>query len=263
MCLLTHADVDWCRNSIQILFVDGSDTVRARMAAGLLEIVSSWNHLGRMVDQDRCGLYATPKEQLPASTTVALLSQSYSLKIMPYHFVQPCQRFEVEDLHRYDLVIALDTAVEGHILAAVSREAEEQHGSSYYKYLRGKVALFSDFFGWCSDEEVGKEDPTGARSLLPPSLVDQLCPRLEEARRLPDVMRPDLQSPEGMDEWHDMNSGLLLGCACESPSYHPERAVMFLDFFLKYLTSAAFAGLIRYLMDSFPDNLRGLHANDL
>lgn len=44
---------------VQILFVDRSDTVRARVAAGLLERVAEWNGYGRALYPSACGVEAT------------------------------------------------------------------------------------------------------------------------------------------------------------------------------------------------------------
>ncbi len=43
---------------VQILFVDRSDTVRARVAAGLLERVAEWNGYGRALYPSACGVEA-------------------------------------------------------------------------------------------------------------------------------------------------------------------------------------------------------------
>lgn len=43
---------------MQILFVDRSDTVRARVAAGLLERVAEWNGYGRALYPSACGVEA-------------------------------------------------------------------------------------------------------------------------------------------------------------------------------------------------------------
>mmetsp|Transcript_19040 Transcript_19040/g.53067 ORF Transcript_19040/g.53067 Transcript_19040/m.53067 type:complete len:324 (+) Transcript_19040:669-1640(+) len=217
-------DVDWSCKSIRVLFVDRSDTVRGRMATGLMDIVSEWNNFRGLIIHDRCGMDAEADEYLQLSTTAALLSRSYPLGISAEHFVGPCIRFEGIHLLAYDLIIAMDTDVETQLLLAARQEACGLQSSDYYRRLRGKIALLTDFFGWCSYEFVC---PQGPPSVLPQHLLDQLSPKIEEARRSPDVMRPDLSSPEGMDEWHDMNSSLLLGCA----------------------------SLMQYLMDGFPGQL--------
>ncbi len=43
---------------LQILFVDRSDTVRARVAAGLLERIAEWNGYGRALYPCACGVEA-------------------------------------------------------------------------------------------------------------------------------------------------------------------------------------------------------------
>ena len=44
----------------QVLFVDRSDTIRARSAAGLFEVVCHWNCMDMVLVQDRCGVDVEP-----------------------------------------------------------------------------------------------------------------------------------------------------------------------------------------------------------
>ena len=44
---------------LQILFVDRSDTVRARAATGLLERIAEWNGYGRALYPMACGVEAS------------------------------------------------------------------------------------------------------------------------------------------------------------------------------------------------------------
>ena len=44
--------------AVQILFVDRTDTVRARVAAGLLERIAEWNGYGRALYPYACGVEA-------------------------------------------------------------------------------------------------------------------------------------------------------------------------------------------------------------
>jgi hypothetical protein len=55
--------VDWRRYNQQILFVDGSDTIRGRLATGFLERTSEWNGAARILVAYHCGLHATPGTQ--------------------------------------------------------------------------------------------------------------------------------------------------------------------------------------------------------
>ena len=59
---------------LQILFVDRSDTVRARVAAGLLERIAEWNGYGRALYPLACGVDAAQ-----VSTDVATLCFSMIL----------------------------------------------------------------------------------------------------------------------------------------------------------------------------------------
>mmetsp|Transcript_35498 Transcript_35498/g.92223 ORF Transcript_35498/g.92223 Transcript_35498/m.92223 type:complete len:346 (-) Transcript_35498:199-1236(-) len=202
--------VDWGRYQLKVLFVDRSGTVRSRVAAGLMELIVGWNQFGASISAAHAGTHAETDAYLEPSTTVALLGRACPLGVSHEHFPRRSRQFTREDFYRYDLIVALDSDVHLTLLDDALREAQNDCTSDYYDYLRSKVGLLSDFFGWCSDDTIVAQ---GAASLLPLGLVEQLGPKVEDARGALDVMRPDLQSPEGMDEWQDMNSSLVLGCA--------------------------------------------------
>eukprot|EP00951_Prasinocladus_malaysianus_P034592 scaffold350031_cov44-Prasinocladus_malaysianus.AAC.1 len=178
------------------------------MAAGVLELVSKWTGKESYIHQEHCGLDAEPGAELSLDTCAALLGRANSLDVSYHHFIQSCQRFSSDDMKCYDLVVAMDTHVESRLLSANSLE------SGKYNVFRRKVVLFSDFFGWCNNAAV---EHTGHGSLLPERLVQQIRPALDQTRMAVDVMRPDLVTPQGMDEWQDMTASLLLGCASKCP----------------------------------------------
>lgn len=203
-------DVDWGRYRVQVLFVDRSGTVRSRVAAGLMELIAGWNMFGSSIHADHAGTHVEVDERLGICTTAALLGRAVPLGVSSQHFTHRSHKFERGDFHRYDLIVALDSDVHLTLLDAAMREAQYDCTSDYYDYLRSKVGLLSDFNDWCSDDALAAQ---GAAALLPQRLVEQLGPKIDDARAAQDVMRPDLQSPEGMDEWQEMNCSLVLGCA--------------------------------------------------
>ena len=83
---------------MQILFVDHSDTVRARVATGLFELVAEWNGFGRALYASACGVAAA--EGPDPATTVALMAQASRLGIRPKLFAQQPEQFVYEDFDR-------------------------------------------------------------------------------------------------------------------------------------------------------------------
>ena len=83
---------------MQILFVDRSDTVRARVATGLFELIAEWNGFGRALYASACGVAAA--EGPDPATTVALMAQASRLGIRPKLFAQQPEQFVYEDFDR-------------------------------------------------------------------------------------------------------------------------------------------------------------------
>jgi len=217
-------DVDWSRYNQQVLFVDRHDTVRARMAAGMLDIATNWNGMDLAVVLDRCGVDAEPSGYMDPSRAASLLSMAQASGVSSRHFTRQFQCFEVDDFYRYDVIIALDTGVLERLMSAAEEEAASALTPGYLQYFQSKTARLSDFSGWCSDAELTRE---GGTALLPRSLSGQLAPGLAEARGVVDIPRPDLSSPEAYAQWDAMKCSILLGNA----------------------------GLLQYLKDSWPKDM--------
>ncbi|PNW72915.1 hypothetical protein CHLRE_14g611484v5 [Chlamydomonas reinhardtii] len=101
--------VSWSRYHLQVLFVDQTDTVRGRLAAGLFERCAEWNGYGRALYPWSAGLApGGPRDIHAISKLTALMRGATSLEILPRYFTRPPEAFELEDLDRYDLVLALD-----------------------------------------------------------------------------------------------------------------------------------------------------------
>lgn len=204
------ADVDWARYNQQVLFVDSSDTVRARMAAGLMEIVANWNGWGMVLVTDRCGVDAQPGAYMDPSMAVSLLARAEPVGISTRHFTRALQVFEVDDLYRYDLIIALDAKTKATILEMAAQETQSAFTSRYQDYFHSKIAQLSDFNSWCSDEHLARQ---GGNALLPRKLSLELVPELSRVRSITDISRPDLMAAEGAMEWEAMQLSILLGVA--------------------------------------------------
>ena len=84
---------------MQILFVDHSDTVRARVATGLFELIAEWNGFGRALYPAACGVRTGDAPDL--ATTVALMAQASRLGIRAKLFAQHPEQFVYEDFDRH------------------------------------------------------------------------------------------------------------------------------------------------------------------
>jgi protein-tyrosine-phosphatase len=217
-------DVDWARYNQQVLFVDSSDTVRARMAAGIMEIVANWNGWGMVLVTDRCGVDALPGTYMDPSMAMALLGRAQPMGVSSRHFTRAVQVFEVDDLYRYDLVVALDSKTKAKILEMASQETKSAFTSRYFDYFHNKIAQLSDFNSWCSDEHLLR---TGGSALLPRKLSLELGMALPRARATTDIVRPNLSAADAEGEWEAMQLSILLGVA----------------------------GSLQFLIDSCPDDL--------
>jgi hypothetical protein len=83
---------------------------------------------------------------------------------------------------------------------------------SYLGWFRSKVSLLSDFSVWCDDVQICRQ---GGSALLPRTLSQKIAPVISEARKVVDIPRPNLNSPEGQEQWHTMVFSILLGTAGE------------------------------------------------
>eukprot|EP00198_Chlamydomonas_reinhardtii_P009687 XP_001699024.1 predicted protein [Chlamydomonas reinhardtii] len=101
-------EVSWSRYHLQVLFVDQTDTVRGRLAAGLFERCAEWN--GALYPWSAGLAPGGPRDIHAISKLTALMRGATSLEILPRYFTRPPEAFELEDLDRYDLVLALDSA---------------------------------------------------------------------------------------------------------------------------------------------------------
>eukprot|EP00959_Pyramimonas_sp_CCMP1952_P136890 2864369-Pyramimonas_sp.AAC.1 len=93
----------------QILFVDDSHTLRARVSEGLLNRIAEWNGFGRALYADSCGLEATHGEHLGVQEAATLMAEGGRFK-MDTHIVRaPKSSFAPELLDHYDLILAMVT----------------------------------------------------------------------------------------------------------------------------------------------------------
>jgi protein-tyrosine-phosphatase len=113
---------------LQVLFIDQSDTLRARLASGLFDRIAEWNGYGRALYAWTCGLHADQPSGSDSggsssfdklSTQASLMHKAWMLGIPPKIFARPVEQFELADLDRYDVVVAMDSSVRQQILQAV------------------------------------------------------------------------------------------------------------------------------------------------
>eukprot|EP00197_Chlamydomonas_leiostraca_P002370 CAMPEP_0202858124 /NCGR_PEP_ID=MMETSP1391-20130828/787_1 /ASSEMBLY_ACC=CAM_ASM_000867 /TAXON_ID=1034604 /ORGANISM="Chlamydomonas leiostraca, Strain SAG 11-49" /LENGTH=351 /DNA_ID=CAMNT_0049537009 /DNA_START=179 /DNA_END=1231 /DNA_ORIENTATION=+ len=67
-----NVEVDWSRYHLQILFIDRTDTLRARVAAGIMDRIAEWNGYGRAMYTWTCGVEASAPDPLTQSLNRAL-----------------------------------------------------------------------------------------------------------------------------------------------------------------------------------------------
>jgi hypothetical protein len=92
--------VDWSRLNQQVLFVDATDTVRARFAVGIFERISEWNGHGRVMVPLACGIAAEGGSHAEPALAASLMRVAGAWGVRPRLFATPRQRFEEEDIDR-------------------------------------------------------------------------------------------------------------------------------------------------------------------
>lgn len=209
--------VDWRRYHLSVLFVDSSDTVRARVAAGLFERISEWNGYGRILLVSTTGVDAIDGQSPDASTTMAMLAQAGRLGIRPKLFTSPRARFEADDFYRYDAIVALDEEVRQQLLQIAQTENADDTD-----WFTNRLCSLGAFSYYC---EADKLTQKGGTALLQRELGRVLLPTLPAARAAGDIRRPDLAG--GAEEWNAFVAAVLV----------------------------ATAGLFQYVADEYPSDL--------
>eukprot|EP00879_Flechtneria_rotunda_P014842 GHRR01015507.1.p2 GENE.GHRR01015507.1~~GHRR01015507.1.p2 ORF type:complete len:155 (+),score=49.69 GHRR01015507.1:304-768(+) len=148
------------------------------------------------------------------------MAQAAYLGLPPKLFARTPEAFELSDLDAYDVVVTLDSQIRGEILAQVDPQ--------YLQYYRDKIHLLSDYAQQrpLADSEVQR---TGGLALLPRKMSSQLQQKLQQLRSVVDVPRPSLTdaTADGVAAWNWTVLTVMLGAA----------------------------GLVRYLIDAYPDDL--------
>lgn len=209
--------VDWRRYHLNLLFVDSSDTVRARVAAGLFERISEWNGYGRVLLASTAGVHAIDGQPPDASTTMALLAQAGRLGIRPKLFTSLPERFEADDFYRYDTIVALDEDVRQRLL-----EIAHTENATDAEWYTQRVCSLGAFSFYCGADQLTKK---GGTALLQRELGRVLLPTLPAARAAGDIRRPDLMA--GPEDWNAFIAAVLV----------------------------ATAGLFQYVADEYPSDL--------
>jgi len=218
--------VDWSRFNLQLLFVDRTDTVRARVAAGLFERIAEWNGWSRAMLPWTCGLHvqqAGPEGEEETegpggglSKVAALMSSASQLGLPPRQLARRAEQFDLDDLDRYDLVLVLDHEIRDEILSKVPGE--------YLEYYEEKICLLTSFSHYESEATMLAR---GGLALLPMQLSWLLRQGLEASRKVVDIPSPNFSSETAPEEWLSMVRVMILSCG----------------------------GLCKYLMDAFPENM--------
>jgi protein-tyrosine-phosphatase len=222
--------VDWRRYNQQILFVDGSDTIRGRLATGFLERCSEWNGAARILVAYHCGLNATPGSAIDMSATAALMGLAGGWKLRHSLFTGPRQVFEVEDIDRFDLIVALD----GHVQAGVLSQLSEYRPDTPSSYVT-RVCCLSDFLHYCEEEDLLRPGGSGLFDRQLRDLLRVHLPALrpvigDAAPVLPAFMAPTIPTQSLADPPENWDRTMMMMAVC-------------------------CVGLVRFLMDAWPDDL--------
>jgi protein-tyrosine-phosphatase len=216
--------VDWSRFHLQLLFVDQDDMANARVAQSLFDIVTEWNGYGRALYGWTCGVEA---EQYPLERTVSLMVQAEQWQTSRTRFADVFTRkpeqLDVHDMYTYDVIVAMNTSVKKNVLQMFEpdlNEAWDNEGDR--EFYRQRICTLGEFLGYASPELVRK---SGGSALLPSQLSEKLAHAdLQQLSGVADIPSAELQSTE---QWDEMVMCILL----------------------------AITGLVKYLIDSYPDDL--------
>lgn len=143
--------VDWSRYHLQVLFVDRTDTVLARLATGLFERVAEWNGWGRVLLPSASGLETGSSSSVEASTTATLMAQAMRLKIRPKLFASPPDQLVREDLDRFDLIVAIDGDLKQEVMDKLL-DSQDPYDREWWTYYTNKVTSLVDFSEYASEE---------------------------------------------------------------------------------------------------------------
>ena len=211
--------VDWSRFHLQVLFVDTEDMGNARVAQGLFDSIAEWNGHGRTLYSWTCGTAVTGYEPERA---VSLMMRAESLGAPVKTFSRAPEQLELKDLYTYDVIIAMNEDVKAATLALfepdLAADWDSEESRNFYKQ---RVCVLSDFLRYASNEQLAKR---GASSLMPRNMAQLVTPDVARLRALSDIPQAQLSR---VDEWNYMVKCILLGNA----------------------------GLMQYLLDSYPDDL--------
>jgi hypothetical protein len=235
--------VDWRLGSLHILFVDETDTARARLAAGLFARVCDWHCSSNSLVALHCGLRPAPPgagRPIEPGAAASLMSLGAGWGVPPKLFASPRLAFEEEDADRFQVIVALDDSALAGVLQALGAARPEQPAAAYTP----RIASLEDFIEYAPDERLLQPGGSGLldtqlravvglhlgalRRTLPAAAAAAVpagLPALAAAR--PAYMRPRLGRPalvDGAEAWE--------------------------DFIVK--TAIAVAGLHEYLIDARP-----------
>ncbi|KAI3429360.1 hypothetical protein D9Q98_005455 [Chlorella vulgaris] len=247
---------------LQLLFIDRSDTVRARFALGMFETISAHNGCSRSLAGTPCGVEASLGSSAELGTQAGLFGLASSWGLRPHLFTSPRLTFEPDDIDRFDLLICLDSSIQAAVLQAVSLDRPDEPGA----YVQ-RVCCLSDFLYYCSDEALTS---SGSASVFDRRLRSQVALALPALRPSAARVAAAAAAAAGTSPATASSSSSIIGGAPHAsvPSYmlptgipRPplggggdnsgsadeqwERMAM--------LTAVCTAGLVRYLLDCGPE----------
>jgi hypothetical protein len=107
---------------LQVLFVDHSDQLRAKLAAAFFEQVTEWNGYSRCLLPTTAGVeVVSTRKTWDWSLQAGLMSRAHMLGLPPKVFARSPEAFELRDLDVFDVVVAVDSATRDDMLQRVDR----------------------------------------------------------------------------------------------------------------------------------------------
>eukprot|EP01023_Acetabularia_acetabulum_P046580 TRINITY_DN4821_c2_g1_i2.p1 TRINITY_DN4821_c2_g1~~TRINITY_DN4821_c2_g1_i2.p1 ORF type:complete len:274 (+),score=38.49 TRINITY_DN4821_c2_g1_i2:112-933(+) len=187
--------MDWSRYHLQVLFVDKTDILRARVAMGLFERITAWNGYGYVLYPHHSGTRADQKNS-DISTTASLMLQAPLMGIPPTYFSSPQMEFESIDVVQHDIIVPVDLTIANEVQTTVK--------NSQFEHYQTRIVDVTQFWDLVDDQELLR---VGGSVLLPENL-SKILESTQNIQRLREIgacgiPRPDLKDGN-FDTWKDM-----------------------------------------------------------
>lgn len=212
--------------------MDDDDGEIARVTQSLFDACAEWNGYGRSLCGWTCGVECGADGQgysLERAITLMVQAQSWETSDMNLGakvFARTPEQLEMNDMYTYDVVVCMNRNVKERVLALFELDLKQDWDSEVDReFYRQRVCTLGDFLGYATAVDVRQ---SGGGALLPSQLSEKLSEvDLQYLRDVDnmDIPQAELAVPE---QWNEMIMCIML----------------------------AVAGLVKYLIDSYPEDLR-------